>query len=68
MQKLKTFRVLCGLTQNEMAEILGIRRTTYVQKEAGITADFTRKEVNIILKTFEAKGHKATYEEIFMED
>lgn len=48
-----------------MADILKIKRTTYVQKEAG-RVDFTATQINTILKTFKEKGHEVEYEDIFM--
>lgn len=66
MQKLKTFRILCGLSQQEMAKALDVDRSTYSQKENG-HIDFTTSQVNKILKIFEEKGHKTTYEDLFMD-
>ena len=36
-QRLKKYRIACGLTQQQIADILNINRTTYTKYETGIS-------------------------------
>ena len=36
-QRLKEYRIACGLTQQQIADILNINRTTYTKYETGIS-------------------------------
>ena len=36
-QRLKKYRVLCGLTQQQVADILNLNRTTYTKYETGVS-------------------------------
>lgn len=57
--KLKSLRAEYDLNQDDMAEFLGIRRTTYHNKETG-KSQFTVKEAVEIAKFF-----NATMDDIF---
>lgn len=59
--RIKSKRVLVGMTQQEMAEKLGIAVSTYKKKEYGET-EFTESEIN---KFLEITG--SNYEEIFLQ-
>ena len=59
-RKLKSLRVLHGMTQNDMAELLDMTPPTYRTRENGQT-DFTVSEINVILLKFNVK-----YEDIFL--
>jgi len=59
--RIKSKRVLLGLTQEEMAEKLGIAVSTYKKKEHGKT-DFTESEINKFLEVTESE-----YEDVFLE-
>ena len=51
-KNLKGLRATYGLTQNDMAKILGISFVSYNQKEKG-KQDFTLKEAKTIAKYFQ---------------
>ena len=59
-RRLKSLRVLHGMTQDDMAELLNMTPPTYRTRENGKT-DFTVSEINTILETFNVK-----YEDIFL--
>ena len=59
-RKLIALRAEHNMTQLDMAELLDISETTYINKEKG-RVDFTVSEVNIIIKFFGIK-----YEDIFL--
>ena len=61
-RKLKSLRVLHGMTQGDMAELLGMTKPTYRTRENG-QHDFTESEINTILNTFNVK-----YEDIFLHN
>lgn len=63
--KIKSYRVLCGKTQEEMAALLGISVPTYRNKENG-AVPFSQIEMVAFLN--EVKEHKseATLDEIFL--
>ena len=50
-QRLKHFRTLSGLTQQQVADVLGLDRSTYAYYESGKTTPDI-KSVNKLLKTF----------------
>ena len=60
-QKLKRTRMKHGLTQADMAEILGISKVSYNLKENG-KREFKQSEINGILDLFT----ELSYEEIFL--
>ena len=62
MNKLRGLRVAKGLTQEDMADILGISKQTYNQKEQG-KSEFKTSEINIILDLFDDEN----YENIFLD-
>lgn len=46
IDNIKMLRVSYGLTQNDMAKIIGCSTNTYIQKEKG-RIDFTKNEMRI---------------------
>lgn len=60
INNLKGSRIARGLTQQDMANLLNIERSTYGKKESG-EYDFWESEINIILETLDEK-----YENIFL--
>ncbi|MCL2739693.1 MAG: helix-turn-helix domain-containing protein [Oscillospiraceae bacterium] len=62
LNKLKSLRIQNGIIQKEIAKILGIGLSTYIQKENGYMP-FNEWEIYRILKTF-----NTTYEEIFVKE
>jgi DNA-binding XRE family transcriptional regulator len=49
--ELRVERFRHGVTQEDMAKILGVSATTYVRREAGFS-EFNRKEIEQIAKLF----------------
>ncbi len=60
--KVKQYRVIKGLTQSEIAEMLGIKQNTYSYKERGIY-DFSVKEIKKLKEILEVE-----YEQLFDDD
>lgn len=60
--KVKEYRVIKGLTQSEIAEMLGIKQNTYSYKERGIY-DFSVKEIKKLKEILEVE-----YEQLFDDD
>jgi len=58
--KLKGMRAERLMTQEEIADILGISTATYNRKENG-NGSFTANEISVILEVFKVK-----YEDIFL--
>lgn len=59
---MKEYRVIKGLTQSEIAEMLGIKQNTYSYKERGIY-DFSVKEIKKLKEILEVE-----YEQLFDDD
>lgn len=59
--KLRGKRVEKGLTQCELAKLLGISTNAYNLKETG-KREFVMSEIDLLLKIFECK-----YEDIFLQ-
>mgnify|MGYP002524445581 CR=1 FL=1 len=53
--KLRGYRTMLDLTQQDMAELLGISRRTYQDKEAG-TSKLSLTEAIKIVEEFEKRG------------
>ena len=49
--RIKEYRIIKGYTQKELAEVLGIKKNTYSDKERGKT-NFTIDEIKIIKELF----------------
>lgn len=63
--KIKSVRVGAGITQNQMADILGISRQCYILKENG-TKEFKLKEANVFVETVNKEtGKYYTIKDIF---
>lgn len=60
--KVKEYRVIKGLTQSEIAQMLGIKQNTYSYKERGIY-DFSVKEIKKLKEILEVE-----YEQLFDDD
>lgn len=65
MNKVKGYRVMCGYTQSEMAEMIGIVRKTYMNKEQ--EGNWTVKEANAIVEAIKRKIPTIKYEDIFLD-
>ena len=59
--KLRGKRVEKGLTQKELAKLIGISLTAYRLKEVG-EIEFRTKEINLLLSILDCK-----YEDIFLQ-
>ena len=57
INKIKGYRVMIGLTQKEMAELLNINERTYLYKETD-NSKFTVEELNKLQAIFTAHGLK----------
>lgn len=62
--KLVIYRDRLGLTQEQMAELLGIGQGTYNRKEKG-KSQFTQPEINEVMKIVRQSFPDATVDEIF---
>lgn len=63
--KIKSVRVGAGITQDQMADILGISRQSYILKENG-TKEFKLKEANVFVETVNKEtGKHYTIKDIF---
>lgn len=56
---------MCGYTQSEMAEMIGIVRKTYMNKEQ--EGNWTVKEANAIVEVIKRKIPTIKYEDIFLD-
>ena len=56
--KIKEYRILKGYTQSEIANILNIKQSSYINKELG-RRDFTIEEIKLLKELFEV-----TYEDL----
>lgn len=64
MNKVKGFRVMVGMTQEEMANAIGVSVRTYTNKETG-KSEFTISEFKLIKDTLNNKGLNVSLEELF---
>lgn len=63
MNKLKGYRTMIGITQEEMAKKIGMSRRAYVEREKD--GKFTVEQANSIVGVIKEKKHDITYEDIF---
>jgi DNA-binding XRE family transcriptional regulator len=66
MNKIKGYRAMCGLTQEEMAETLNISVTSYRLKESGVRP-FTQDEMIAFLNAVRKVDSTATLDIIFLK-
>lgn len=64
MTRLKSLRALYGYTQIDIAIFLGVTNSTYSLKE-NQKKQFTKNEIDKIIKFFRQKNPLLTYEDIF---
>lgn len=63
LNKVKGYRVMTNLTQEEMARIIGIKRRAYIDKENGIRT-FSVQELIIIRDTLNEKGINVSLDDL----
>lgn len=63
MNKVKGYRVMCNLTQDDMASIVGISRKSYNDKETG-KRNFTIIELQKIRDAINLKGANITLDDL----
>lgn len=63
MNKVKGYRTMINMTQEEMAGAIGIATTTYRQKESGQT-QFTLNEIKLVVNVFNDKGLNLTINDL----
>lgn len=56
---------MCGYTQSEMAEMIGITKRTYTNKEQ--EGNWTVKEANAIVEAIQRKNPMIKYQDIFLD-
>lgn len=56
-KNIKAERVRKGLTQEQVAKILGITKNSYNRKETG-RSGFTLKEFRLLIETFKVEPHE----------
>lgn len=66
MKIIKGYRVMLGLTQQNIAELLNVSRQTVSNKESG-KVKFTDKEKTILLNEFKKVNPELTYDIFFNE-
>ena len=64
INKLKGYRVMIGKTQEEMAQVIGVTRETYINKENGKTK-LTVNEAVAIVKLLKSCGIETDVEELY---
>ena len=65
--KIKSFRTGAGITQDQMAEALGISKQTYTTRENG-TSDWKLSEMNAFTDTVnKATGQNYSVKDIFFQ-
>ncbi|MGL4522983.1 MAG: helix-turn-helix transcriptional regulator [Bacilli bacterium] len=67
MNELKKYRLFLGKTQQEFAEVLGITRFAYSNKERGIRF-FKDSEKKTITKYINSLGIEASVESLFFSE
>lgn len=65
IRKIKLLRVTHGLTQAEVADILGVHVTTYTKKENGYIS-FSLSEMNLLKHFYNLSNDDVV--EVFLED
>ena len=63
LNKVKGYRVMTNLTQEEMARIIGIQRRAYIDKENGVRT-FSVQELIIIRDTLNEKGINVSLDDL----
>ena len=63
MNKIKGYRSMIGLTQEELATELGMATRTFVNKETG-KSEFTVSELQTIKEILNAKGINVSLDEL----
>ena len=63
LNKVKGYRVMTNLTQEEMAQIIGIQRRAYIDKENGVRT-FSVQELIIIRDTLNEKGINVSLDDL----
>lgn len=66
INKVKGYRTMAGITQEEMAACLGISAVAYRQKENNIR-DFTRKEMILFVEKIKKYDNTVTLDAIFLD-
>lgn len=64
MNKVKGFRVMVGMTQEEMANAIGVSVRAYINKEIG-KSEFTIGEFKQIKDTLNSRGLNLTVSDLF---
>ena len=65
INKVKGFRTMAGLTQEEMAKALSISTTAYIMKESG-KREFTESEMRAFVEKVKTINPSVTLDSIFM--
>lgn len=65
IRKIKLLRVAHGLTQEDVADVLGVHVSTYSKKESG-EAPFNLTEINLLKEFYELSNNEVV--ETFLED
>ena len=63
LNKVKGYRVMANMTQDEMASVIGLQRRSYIDKENGVR-EFTVKELTAIRDTLNNKGIDITLDDL----
>lgn len=63
LNKVKGYRVMANLTQEEMAQVVGLQRRAYIDKENG-TRLFTVAELIAIRDTLNEKGINVSLDDL----
>lgn len=63
LNKVKGYRVMANITQDEMASVIGLQRRSYIDKENGVR-EFTVKELTAIRDTLNNKGINITLDDL----
>lgn len=63
LNKVKGYRVMANITQDEMASVIGVQRRSYIDKENGIR-EFTVKELTAIRDILISKGIDITLDDL----
>ena len=63
LNKVKGYRVMANITQDEMASVIGLQRRSYIDKENGVR-EFTVKELTAIRDTLNNKGIDITLDDL----
>lgn len=63
MNKVRGYRVMCNMTQDDMALVLGMSKRTYLDKESG-KREFTLTEFKKIKEIINDKGINVTLDDL----